>query len=187
MDAKKIILILVALLVIAGVVGFMLFNPFEEPVEKLNDTATNSKHSDIWKTSNSIISRENNGTLISRGQNNSWFYLYLNPGGTGSNFIHKAPFTVEFDIINETYRSLIEFRDQKGAVSNFEFNSLNDRGVGHWKILVNTTSQQYYHDGDLVKTDNQTFSDGIRIGFVGIYKNSTNSTSTLKFANFKKY
>ena len=182
MNTKHIILGVV-ILVIVIFAAFILFNNGQAN-QSYSDVATAKNHSDIWKTSNSIISRESKGTLFSRGEKNAWFYLYLNPSGTGSNYMHKTPFNITFDILNETYRTQIEFRDNK-SVSNFEFNSIHKtRGVGHWEILVNDTSQKYYYNGDLVKTDNQTFSDNIRIGFVGIYKNNE-SESSLKFANFQ--
>ncbi len=182
---KKIIIIVLAIILIIGV--FLIENHNTMNSNKnLTDIATSSDHNDIWKTSNSIISREKNGTLITRGENESWFYLYLNPSGTGSNYIYSVPFTLEFDIINNTYRSQIEFRDSNDKFSNFEFNSLPDRGVGHWKIIINSNNQSYYKDGKLVKTDNQPLKEKIRIGFVGVY-NKNQGNSTIKFANFKIY
>lgn len=183
MKNKYLILIIALVLILASVAAF-IFLTSEQPQESYSDVATEKNHSDIWKTSNSIISRENKGTLFSRGESEKWFYLFLNPSGSGSNYIHKTPFTVEFDILNETYRCKIEFRDENNNASDIEFNTIHGRGVGHWKIIVNETNQLYYHDGELVKTDNQTFSGNIRVGFVGIYKENATDNSTLKFANF---
>lgn len=185
MKKRNLVLILVFIILVIGV-GFMVFTSHTSVTETWNDTGTSNNHNDIWRTSNSVISREGNGTLITRGEDESWFYLYLNPNGTGSNYIFSTPFTLEFDIINNSYRSQIEFRDLDNVVSYFEFNSLPDRGFGHWKIEVNTTTQNYYHNDELVKTDNQTLVDDIRIGFVGLYEGNA-TDSSIKFANFKKY
>ena len=192
---------LIAVLIIAIIAAFIFFSGILTTSGSYSDAAIASNHSEIWKTSNSVIDRESKGTVFSRGDQEKWFYLFLNPSGTGSNYIHKVPFTVEFDVLEETYRCKIEFRDKNHNVSDLEFNTVENRGVGHWKIVVNSTTQEYYLDGKLVKTDNQTFSDNIRVGFVGVYnpnatnaKNATNSTNstdvpnaTLKFSNFKFY
>ena len=185
---KKNLVILILLVIIGICVLSVFFPTTEKKIELKNDTATSDNHNDVWKTVNSVIAREKNGTLITRGESDDWFYLFLNPNGEGSNYLYSTPFTIEFDVINETYRSQIEFRDEiNNAVSNFEFNSLSNRGLGHWKIIVNSSSQQYYHDGELVANDNQQFSDKIRIGFVGINGTDGVNESSIKFANFKIY
>lgn len=187
MDRKNVIILILIVIIGIGILS-MLLPLKEKSVELKNDTATSDNHNDVWKTVNSVIVREKDGTLITRGQNNDWFYLFLNPKGEGSNYLYSAPFTIEFDVINETYRSQIEFRDDvNNAVSNFEFNSLSDRGVGHWKITINSSSQKYYHNGNLVANHNQQFSDNIRIGFVGINGTDGVNASSIKFANFKIY
>lgn len=186
MNKRKMGIIALLIILIIGIFMFMT-HISNENIEMRNDTATSDNHDDIWNTVNSVITREHDGTLISRGEDKEWFYLFLNPNGGGSNFIYKPPFVVEFDIINETYRSQIEFRDEvNNTVSNFEFNSLPNRGLGHWKVILNPTHQKYYHDNDLVKTDNQVFTENIRVGFIGIYDNDHNESS-VKFANFKMY
>lgn len=184
MKTKHIAIIVV--LILAVIAAFIFFSGILTTNQSYSDAAIASNHSEIWKTSNSVINRESKGTLFSRGDQEKWFYLFLNPGGTGSNYMHKVPFTIEFDVLNETYRCKVEFRDQKDVVSDLEFNTIAKRGIGHWKIVVNSTTQEYYYNGELVKTDNQKFSDNVRVGFVGIYnQNATNAT--LKFANFKLY
>ena len=183
MDIRRMLVIIIVILVI--LIGIFMIFCDKNNVIKLEDSAKSNNHTDIWKTVNSNIVRGNNSTEITRGADEKWFYLFLNPERTESNYIYNVPFTVEFDVTNNTYRSQIEFRDElNNAVSNFEFNSLPNRGLGHWKINVESNSQKYYYNGDLIKTDNHTFTDKIRVGFVGIYFNDTDET-TLSFSNFK--
>lgn len=189
MDSKKIIItIFIIIVIIIGIVVISSNNVFKSDKKVSNEIYDNAKlddYNDIWKKSNCALSREENGSLFARGSESEWFGLWLTPDGGDNFWLFETPFTLEFDILNETFRNYIHIGD-KNQHSELQFNEHPNRGVGHWKIIVEDGSQKYYQNDNLRFSDNKTFSKDIRVGFVGVYDEGKNA-STLKFANFKKY
>ena len=151
------------------------------------DNATSNDHKDIWRDGSNILSRDVEYSLITSDSTYKNIWLTGSPSST-SGFIFNAPFCVEFDVVEETGRMIFSIGYQHSGqgstttIMDFEFNSYTNRGVGHWKIIINENSQEAILNDNTVKTGSVSCSNDIRIGMGVITANSS-----LKFKNFRIY